>query len=82
MKENLIIDYLLSNEEYFRKVLPHVKREYFSDTGCKIIFGIVEDYYNEYVVSVDDYLKELCLEVSDLMKIFRTIVDETKEGEK
>lgn len=48
MKENLIIDYLLSNEEYFRKVLPHVKREYFSDTGCKIIFGIVEDYYNEY----------------------------------
>lgn len=40
------------------------------------------DYYSEYIVSVDYYLKELCLEVSDLMKIFRIIEDETRKGEK
>jgi KaiC/GvpD/RAD55 family RecA-like ATPase len=69
MKESLIIDYLMSNEEYFRTVLPHLKREYFSDNSCKTVFGIIEDHYNEYgnlpnkdVIEVTfndiDYLKE------------------------
>jgi hypothetical protein len=39
---------LIHNEEYFRKVLPFLKSEYFSDRTEKIIFDEIEKFTHQY----------------------------------
>ena len=36
--ENLIVSSLFSEEKFTRKVIPHLKGEYFEDINNKIIF--------------------------------------------
>jgi len=46
--ENLIFSQLLTNEEYSRKVLPHLKEEYFSDQAEKNFFKIYSNFFQKY----------------------------------
>jgi replicative DNA helicase len=46
--EQMILRNLIHNEEYFRKVLPFLKSEYFSDRTEKIIFDEIEKFTHQY----------------------------------
>lgn len=46
--EDLIFSSLMTNEEYARKVLPHVKEDYFSSTADKTLFKLYSDYFQNY----------------------------------
>ncbi len=48
MKEQLILEYLISSEQYSRQVLPHLKEEYFQEVQSKTIFNIINKHYKEY----------------------------------
>ena len=46
--EKLIIENLISNEKYCRKVLPFLKEEYFHDNIEKVIISKIINHVNEY----------------------------------
>ena len=46
--EFLILRNLLYNEEYLRKVIPFIKREYFEELNQKIIFEEISNFVGEY----------------------------------
>jgi len=46
--ENLILKNLLINEEYSRKVYPHLKEEYFQEQHDKILFVTISEYFEKY----------------------------------
>lgn len=48
MKENMIISSLLTNENYVRRVLPHIKVEYFQNEGIKVLVEIFMQYWEKY----------------------------------
>lgn len=48
MLEKTIFENLIHNEEYARKTLPFLKVDYFQTRIHKILFGIVDNYVNEY----------------------------------
>tara|TARA_A200000113_G_scaffold147071_1_gene132333 strand:+ start:387 stop:1784 length:1398 start_codon:yes stop_codon:yes gene_type:complete len=46
--EHSILRNLLCNEEYFRKVVPFIKGEYFQDMAERVIFEEIQDFSNKY----------------------------------
>ena len=48
MIENQILQALTQDEEYTRQVLPFLKQDYFQQLDQKLIFKIVEDYFEKY----------------------------------
>ena len=50
--ENLIVSSLFSEEKFTRKVIPHLKGEYFEDINNKIIFEETSKYFVEYDLSL------------------------------
>ena len=46
--ETLIFSNLIFNEEYSRKVLPFLKFEYFQDNNEKIIYNLINDFFQKY----------------------------------
>lgn len=48
MIQELIFSQLLTNDEYARKVLPHLKEEYFSNQEEKIFFKIYSHFFSKH----------------------------------
>ena len=48
MIENTILENLVLNEEYSRKVIPFLSNEYFSDKMERVIFTSIRDFVNSY----------------------------------
>lgn len=48
MIERLILQNLLHSDEYWRKVLPYLKSEYFSDRSDRLVFELIRDYTDKY----------------------------------
>ena len=46
--EELIINNLLHQEEYARKVLPFIKQDYFSTISSKVVFEETSKYVDKY----------------------------------
>ncbi len=46
--ESMIVNSLLFNEGYVRRVLPHLKDEYFEELNNKIVFDEVNKYFSKY----------------------------------
>ena len=46
--ELLITTHMLFNEEYCRKVVPFMKKDYFTDVNYRLIFEEIESYINTY----------------------------------
>lgn len=46
--EEVVLTNLLKNEDFCRKVIPHLKTEYFKDHPDRILFKIVKDFVVEY----------------------------------
>lgn len=47
-KEDLILSSLIYNEEFARKVLPHVSPEYFTDKVERTIFEAISNYFTKF----------------------------------
>lgn len=48
MLEKTILNSLVYNEEYTRKVLPYVKAEYFQNKAEQAVFRLINDYIQKY----------------------------------
>ena len=46
--EFLVLRNLLYNEEYLRKVIPFIKKEYFENTNQRIVFEEISSFVEEY----------------------------------
>ena len=46
--ENTILRNLLCNEEYYRKVVPHLDSEYFQDAVDVVLFEEIQDFSAKY----------------------------------
>jgi len=46
--EKVILENLLSNEPYVRRVLPFIKDEYFQERTDKAVFGAIQEFFNKY----------------------------------
>jgi replicative DNA helicase len=79
--ETIILENLLYNEEYVRKVLPFIKAEYFSDPHEKTVFLMVSEFVGKYsalptkeavaiLVSENKHLTE------EQFKKCKTVIDE------
>jgi replicative DNA helicase len=47
-KEILILRNLIFNEDYSKRVLPHLKPEYFRENSEKVVFETIQDYITKY----------------------------------
>ena len=48
--EDTILKNLIFNDEYTRKSLPYLKKEYFSDHNDQFLFDEIETYVNKFNV--------------------------------
>ena len=48
MIEQTILNNLIQNEEYVRKVIPYLKAEYFHDYSDRFIFKGIVEYFEKY----------------------------------
>ena len=46
--EHTILDNLVYNERYCRKVIPYIKQEYFTSRGCQIIFDEISKFIIDF----------------------------------
>ena len=46
--EFLVLKNLLNNEEYLRKTIPFIKKEYFQESNQKIVFEEISSFVGEY----------------------------------
>ena len=46
--EFLVLKNLLNNDEYLRKTIPFIKKEYFQDSNQKIVFEEISSFVGEY----------------------------------
>ena len=74
--EKLILENLIFNDEYNRKVLPFLKDEYFGEQKHKIIFDLIKSYYNKY----NDFppVEALKIELSALRNLDETTFKDTR----
>jgi replicative DNA helicase len=49
--EELILNQLLYNEEYFRKVYPHLVKDYFQERIEALIFDVIKEYTDKYSIT-------------------------------
>lgn len=48
MIEKTILNQLATNEDYARKVLPHLKSEYFTELSSKTVYELIQEYVDSY----------------------------------
>ena len=46
--EFLVLKNLLNNEEYLRKVIPFIKKDYFEESKYKVVFEEIFSFANQY----------------------------------
>jgi replicative DNA helicase len=74
--EKLILENLIFNDEYNRKVLPFLKDEYFTDQKHKIVFDLIKTYFDKY----SDFppIEALKVELSALRNLDETTFKDTR----
>ena len=72
--ETLILKNLIHNEDYFRKVLPFIKAEYFDDYNQKVVFEEILKFAQQYNELASKEI--LCIEVENRSDINDTTFKE------
>jgi replicative DNA helicase len=47
-KEEIILSALTKDSEYTKKVIPHVKGDYFQDRSERVVFDLIDAFYSKY----------------------------------
>ena len=89
--ERTILRSLLSNEEYYRKVLPFIKSEYYEELHEKVVYEEIQNFASKYdrlptteviLIEVEgrqDVSDETYGKVRDLCDSFKDIEDPTED---
>ena len=77
MIENYIISTLVENDEFARKTLPFLKKDYFSDDGQKVIFELVKQFVEKYNKVPNKAV--LSVDLDELKGLNQTTYDQAKE---
>lgn len=48
MIEKTILSALTNDQEYVRKVIPYINREYFQEMGDQIVFSLIKEHFTKY----------------------------------
>ncbi|QIG70666.1 putative DNA helicase DnaB-like protein [Rhizobium phage RHph_I1_18] len=48
MIDNTIISALIHNEQYARRVLPYLRKDYFTEIGHQVLFKLIKDFSTKY----------------------------------
>jgi replicative DNA helicase len=75
--EQTIINNLVYNEEYTRKVLPFLKEEYFSDHSDKVLFQIIENYVKKY--NSNPSIEAVAIDLSNKDNVNEQLFNDSKE---
>ena len=54
-----ILHNLVVNEEYCRKVLPFLEKEYFGETYERVILEEIDKYYSKHMHQAHNFLKNI-----------------------
>ena len=46
--ESIVLNNLVTSDEYMRKVVPFLKLDYFQDKTNKLVFQLIEEYSKKY----------------------------------
>lgn len=49
--EEMVLNHLLYNEEYYRKVYPHLVKEYFHERVEYLLFNVIKEYSDKYAIA-------------------------------
>ena len=76
LTELTILQHLINNEEYCRKTIPFIEKDYFTEEKDKVVFDMIQEHIDKYnespsPVSLQIMLDELT--VSDM--IFKDVND-------
>lgn len=75
--ERIILHELIYNEKYLRKVIPHLKAEYFGTTSEQYLFKLVDKYFTTY--NVPPVLNALYIDLSNDPNLNEKVFKESKE---
>lgn len=73
--EEMILENLIANEDYSRKVLPFLKPEYFEDEANKLLFGAAREFISTYNILPSKQTLELEIKKKNNLK--QAMLDET-----
>ena len=73
---HVILRHLTQNVDYLRKVIPHIKREFFRSNAESAIFKIIDDYYTQYGSVVSTEILKVGIERSALSQMDYTHASE------
>ncbi len=79
MLDQLVINHLIHNEPFMRKVIPYMRSDFFPTEGGRIIFGLLDTFINEYndcptvdalavtldAMNLNEHTFDQCVEVLD-----------------
>jgi replicative DNA helicase len=75
-KEEIILSALTKDIEYTKKVIPHIKADYFQDRKEKTVFSLIDNFYTKYgKLPTRDVLT---LELEEAKNVSETEFDDTK----
>ena len=77
MIENYIISTLVQDDEFARKTLPFLKKDYFSDDGQKVVFELVKQFVEKYNKVPNKAV--LSVDLDELKGLNQTTYDQAKE---
>ena len=77
MIENYIISALVQEEEFSRKALPFLKKDYFSDEGQKVVFELVKQFVEKYNKTPNKAV--LSVDLDELKGLNQTTYEQAKE---
>ena len=72
--ETTILNNLIFNEEYTRKVIPFIKEDYFQDGVEKVLFRTITSYVEKYKVNpilVDEFWRLMGINSPEDVNILR-----------
>ncbi len=75
-EEQLILKSLTSNKEFTQKVIPYLKKEYFTDKSSQALYLITDSYFRKYGACPSPEV--LNIEVEKLSGISQQMYDDTK----
>lgn len=76
MDEKLILKGLTTNIQFAQKVIPFLKRDYFSDKSSQALYTIVDSYYRKYGACASPEVMRL--EIEKINGISQEMYDSTK----
>jgi len=86
--EQVILKNLIQTEEYTRKVLPFLEKEYFSDSTERILFQEVREFVNKYknlpseealIINLSDSKNLTDQQLSSTVELLKTLCSSNKE---